>query len=282
MNYLKYNLLKCILTCLIAFAATCAIAQEDGYIKNVEFHSVSLEGNLIGDSPDRSILIYLPPGYDEQVEKRYPVVYLLHGFNGSTGNQGWVGEYASVIPSAIKELIRSGTVKPMILVMPDGSNRFGGSMYSNSIATGNWEDFIVHELTEYIDKNYRSIPDRNSRGIAGHSMGGYGAIKLGMKNPDVFSAVYGTSSCCLAQSPNDFSTEVMSEMLSIKSWGELEKANFFPKAILAQSAAYAPNPDNPPFYGDTPFVLTDGTMEQDNRATAKWLANISILDGRSV
>lgn len=246
---------------------------QDGQVLNLTIHAVSLEGNLVEDSPDLSVGVFLPPSYDRQSNKRYPVIYWLHGFTGSkntTGKAGWDED----IVIAISEMITSGSVKPMIIVMPDGTNRFGGSMYTNSLATGNWEDFIAYELPEFIDANYRTIPKPESRGIAGHSMGGYGAIKIAMKHPDIFSAVYGTSSCCLAQSPTDFNQKIIDETISINSWEKLEKGKFYSKAILAQSAAYAPNPAKPPFYGDLPYQLTGDTISISEGAKAKWLANI--------
>src|SRR5207237_2837279 len=73
-----------------------------------------------------------------------------------------------------------------------------GSMYSSSITTGDFEGFIARDLPLYIDSHYRTVPDRLSRGLAGHSMGGYGAARIGMKHPDVFGALYIMSPCCLS------------------------------------------------------------------------------------
>ncbi|HEY5691591.1 MAG TPA: alpha/beta hydrolase-fold protein, partial [Cyclobacteriaceae bacterium] len=211
-------------------------------------------------------------GYNTQLKKRYPVIYWLHGFGGTknTGDTGWDSD----LINTVSKLINSGTIKPVIIVMPDGSNRFGGSMYTNSITTGNWEDFIAYELPKYIDANYRTLAKPASRGIAGHSMGGYGAIKIAMKHPDIFSAVYGTSPCCMAQSPADFNQKIIEAALATKSWETWETAGFFTKAIIAQSAAYAPNPGNPPFYGDLPYQLKGDTTDVSEKAKAKWLANI--------
>jgi S-formylglutathione hydrolase FrmB len=197
----------------------------------------------------------------------------LHGFSGTKNNTGKTGWDDDII-IAVNKLISSAAVKPMIIVMPDGTNRFGGSMYTNSVTTGNWEDFIAYELPEYIDANYRTISKLESRGIAGHSMGGYGAIKIAMKHPDIFSAVYGSSSCCLAQSPTDFPQKTIDATMSIHSWEALANAGFYSKAILAQSAAYAPNPEKPPFYGDLPYKSDDDTTNISEHAKAKWLSNI--------
>ena len=214
------------------FISVLTAVGQDGEMIDLTIHAVSLEGNLVEESPDLSVGVFLPPGYDKQSNKRYPVVYWLHGFSGwknTTGKAGW--DQDAVI--AISKLIKSGAVKPMIIVMPDGTNRFGGSFYTNSFTTGNWEDFIAYELPDYIDENYRTIPAPESRGIAGHSMGGYGAIKIAMKHPDIFSAVYGTCSCCLTMSPSDFDENTINETMSIDSWDALLKGSFYAKAIHA-------------------------------------------------
>jgi enterochelin esterase-like enzyme len=250
------------------------VVAQEGYVVNTKIHSVALEGNLVGDSPSRNVSIYLPPGYDEQLKKRYPVVYLLHGFNGNAGNRRWFGQDSIFNSTTINKLISSGMVEPMIIVMPDGSNKFGGSMYTNSITTGNWEDFIVYDLTKFIDTKYRSIPKPESRGIAGHSMGGYGAIKIAMKHPDIFLAVYGSSPCCLTENRVDYAKSIVDGTLSIKHWEDINKAKFHPRVLLATSAAWSPNPVKPPFFADLPFDAIDDTISINEQAKARRLANI--------
>lgn len=94
-------------------------------------------------------------------------------------------------------LIATGTSKEMIVVVPNGRNAYFGSFYTNSPVTGGWEDFVARELVRWVDGNFRTVAAAESRGIAGHSMGGYGAIMLGMKHPDVFGAFYALSPCCV-------------------------------------------------------------------------------------
>jgi S-formylglutathione hydrolase FrmB len=163
----------------------------------------------------------------------------------------------------------------MILVMPDGSNKFGGSFYTNSITTGNWEDFITRELTSYIDKKYRTLPNAQSRGIVGHSMGGYGAIKLAMKHPDIYGAVYATSPCCLDAYPNpNAPDDFLVEASAVKSWEDVEKTSFFARTFLASAAAFSPNPAKPPFFADFPVVKKKGETDTvAEQAQARWLAN---------
>jgi len=143
-------------------------------------------------------------------------------------------------------------------------------MYSNSATTGNWEDYIASELVASVDAHYRTLAQRESRGLTGHSMGGYGAMRIGMKHPEVFSSIYLISPCCMAPSVNpQQGPGPMAKVESIRSLTEVEKADFFVKAMLASAAAWSPNPKNPPFFIDLPWK---GGQYQPLVA-AKWAAN---------
>ena len=96
------------------------------------------------------------------------------------------------VPAVADRAFAAG-VREMIIVMPNAYTRYQGSMYSSSLTTGDWENFIARELVAYIDSHYRTISNRMSRGLAGHSMGGYGTLRIGMKHPDVFSSIYALS-----------------------------------------------------------------------------------------
>jgi S-formylglutathione hydrolase FrmB len=163
----------------------------------------SLAGNLFGDTTQQPIAIYLPPSYGTS-KTRYPVIYFLPGF-GDGITPYLDGTYQGFkIQAAMDSLIRVGAIKEMIVVIANGRNRLGGSFYANSPATGNWENFIVKELVTVIDSRYRTILFAGSRGIAGHSMGGSGALSLGMRHPDIFGSVY-------AMSPGLFDENGLSE-----------------------------------------------------------------------
>src|SRR5689334_21938866 len=177
---------------ILIFAAT-GFSRNKGTVEKIKVHGKSLEGNLEGDSPDRDVFVYLPPNYAAKRNQRYPVVYLLHGY-GLTGER-WMS-FANLAELSDKD-IASGTMKEMILVNPDAHTIYDGSMYSASPTTGDWETFIAEDLVSYVDSHYRTIPDRMSRGLGGHSMGGYGTVRIGMKRPDVFSSLYIMSACCL-------------------------------------------------------------------------------------
>jgi enterochelin esterase-like enzyme len=170
---------------------------KQGTVEHIKVHGKSLEGNLEKDSPDRDVFIYLPPDYATNTTKRYPVVYLLHGY-GLTAER-WM-PFTKMAEASDKN-IAAGTMKGMILVNPDAYTIYNGSMYSSSVTIGDWESFIADDLVSYVDSHYRTIANRDSRGIGGHSMGGYGTVRIGMKRPDVFSSMYIMSACCLLNNP---------------------------------------------------------------------------------
>src|SRR5215469_16326942 len=156
----------------------------------------------------------------------------------------------------------------MIFVTPNAFTRYQGSFYSNSVTTGNWEDYIVHELVPYIDSHYRTIPERASRGLAGHSMGGYGAIRLAMKHPEVYSSVYILSACCLGANINP-QGQGLAAAEAVHSPADVAKAGRGAVTMLAEAAAWSPNPKNPPFFFDLPSK--DGQIQAS--AVARWAAN---------
>ena len=161
-----------------------------GTVEHIKVHGKSLDGNLEGDATDRDVFIYPPPSYSKQTRRRYPVVYFLHGY-GIDAERYW---NIMRVPEAAEKAVAAGTAQEMILVHPDAFTLYNGSMYSNSLTTGNWEAFVSQDLVSYVDSHYCTIPDRMSRGLAGHSMGGYGTMRIGMKHPKVFSAPHAMSS----------------------------------------------------------------------------------------
>jgi S-formylglutathione hydrolase len=240
--------------------------NSHGTVERVKVHGESLEGNLEGNSPDRDVSIYLPPGYQSDRNRRYPVVYLLHG--RESDDNKWMGITKSYVnlPEVMDKTLAAGTVRPMIVVTPNAFTLLHGSGYSNSVTIGNWESFIADDLVSYVDRHYRTIPDRMSRGLAGHSMGGYGTIRIGMKRPDVFSSIYALSPCCMQP---DFNPQVLVQAEKIQSMEEIAKADFPTRAALAHAAAWSPNPKKPPFFLDLPSV--NGQIQP--AVAAKWSAN---------
>lgn len=233
-----------------------------GKLERITVHAKSLEGNLEGDSPDRDVFVYLPPSYERESGRRYPVVYTLHGYGLHA--QQWVG-FANV--AGLEKGLAAGTTKEMILVAPDAFSLHNGSFYSNSRTTGDWETFIAAELVNYIDSHYRTIPDRMSRGLTGHSMGGYGTLRIGMKHPEVFSSLYAMSACCMLDTAEI--TPAMTQMEAIKTKEDAQKLSFNQKSPLARAAAWSSNPNSSPLFIDLP--VKDG--KQRPEIAAKWMAN---------
>jgi len=231
--------------------------------ERITVHGASLEGNLEGDSPDRGVIVYLPPSYARNSTRRYPVLYALHGY--SINNEKWTTEIHT--PQTIEGAFATGT-REMIVVIADAQTLHNGSMYSNSVTTGNWEDFISQDLVAYIDAHYRTIPNRLSRGIAGHSMGGYGTVRIAMRHPDVFSAFYAMSSCCMSARPAP-PAEMAKRIEDAVAAGQTEGLDFMTRATLASAAAWSPNPHAPPFYLDLP--TKDGVPQP--AVIARWAAN---------
>ena len=244
-------------------------------IEHIKVHGAALEGNLEGDAVDRDVIVFLPPSYQKNTNHRYPVVYALHGY--SIGAEQWTHEIH--VPQTVEGAFAKGS-QEMIVVLPDSKTVYNGSMYSSSVTTGDFEKFIWHDVVTYIDAHYRTIPKRESRGLVGHSMGGYGASRIGMKHPDVFGALYIMSPCCMSPmtvggpGPADQMKERAiageKKVAAAKSPADLAaQSPGFGAAQYATAAAWAPNPKNPPFYFDLP--TKDGV--QQSEIMAKYSAN---------
>ena len=234
-------------------------------VERIRIHGTSLEGNLEGDPVDRDVLVFLPPSYAKETSRRYPVVYALHGY--SIGAEQWAQEIH--VPQTIEGAFARGASE-MIVVLPDSKTAHNGSMYSSSVTTGDFERYIYDDVVTYIDAHYRTLADRRSRGLVGHSMGGYGATRIGMKHADVFGSLYIMSPCCLSARPaGPPNTELENAVAAMKVPTDSAKLGFFPRAQLATAAAWSPNPNKPPLYLDLP--TENGHPRPD--ILAKWAAN---------
>jgi enterochelin esterase-like enzyme len=239
-------------------------------LERIKIHGQSLEGNLEGDAVDREAFVFLPPGYNQNRTHRYPVVYALHGY--SIGAEQWTQEIH--VPQTIEGAFAKGAHE-LIVVLPDSKTVHNGSMYSSSVTTGDFESYVSHDVVSYIDAHYRTIANRESRGLAGHSMGGYGATRIGMKHADVFGSLYIMSPCCLSPrgtgcgrgAPAGNAAANDEALAAAKTPADSAKLPFALRAQLASAAAWSPNPKNPPLYFDLPL----GDNQQ--AVLAKWAAN---------
>jgi S-formylglutathione hydrolase FrmB len=158
----------------------------------------------------------------------------------------------------------------MIVVLPDSKTLHDGSMYSSSVTTGDFEQFIARDLVSYIDAHYRTLAQRLSRGLAGHSMGGYGTTRIGMKHDDVFGSLYIMSPGGL--SPRPVNAEAAALLETIKTRQDLAKVPFTARGQLAAAAAWSPNPNKPPLFLDLPTEAG----QQRPEVLAKWTANAAL------
>jgi S-formylglutathione hydrolase FrmB len=165
----------------------------------------------------------------------------------------------------MKSWLDQGRVDEMILVMPNSHSRLQGSWYTNSETTGNWADYIATDLVDYIDDNYRTLAQRESRAVIGHSMGGYGGFKLGLLYPEVFGCMGGMAGVYdyqLRMETFQWSYAVVS---TLEDWQQFYALDWITKMFVSECAAYASNLNRLPFYCDSPFEFTEGKPKKTVR-----------------
>ena len=185
---------------ILALILNHARAQDSGRVDEIYLKSPGVDLNMLGDTTSKKVLVYLPPSYNDS-DKSYPVVYFLTGYGSEVDlmfNKGLkINQY-------LDEASKSGKIEEMILVVATSKIRLNyqkmekspytwGAFYVDSPVTGHWESFITRELVPFIDSNYRTIEKRESRVISGHSMGGSGALNVGLRNPELFAHIYSIS-----------------------------------------------------------------------------------------
>ncbi len=245
----------------------------------VQIPAPSLRNNLLDEPDEQYIQVYMPPSYSHS-KLHYPVIYFLPGFG--TDSQGHTDYFSE---QTLASAMSGRGVKETIVVVPNGANRLHGSFYVNSLVTGNWEDYIIQDVVDYIDSHYRTIPKEEGRAIAGHSMGGFAALNIAMRHPGLFSAVYMLSPGLFDKNGLDdwlmfdnlkkvqaFITglkalKVMPEKQALQKMTTYEGV---PGFTIAYGAAFAPDPQaGPPFF-DFPFAEKNGQIEQDPQVWARW------------
>lgn len=275
------SLLRRISRCIpgLALLAVLQLCPPDAWAKGgrlveVLVHGQALENTITGESASRHVTIYLPPGYDTEKGRRYPVLYLLHGIidTDAIWTQG-KGPWNSL--QRVMDLgIARGYFGEMIVVMPNERTKWFGSFYTNSSVTGRWDDFTAFELVRYVDSHYRTLANAQSRGIAGHSMGGYGALKLAMRHPDVFSAVYAMNPALIGWARELLpGNPAYCTAAASKSFDDLAKEGEYPSGIVTVAQAFSPDPYRPPFYVDLPFKCVDGRTVPSEPGFSEWEAN---------
>jgi hypothetical protein len=234
-------------TALLFIALTSAVAESPlSEVLDRQIASRNFAENKIGISALRKMAIYLPPGY-EASSRRYPVIYFFP--NPFEDNYRFDFDHRDA-QALFDRAISDDVIEKFILVAVDMNTPLGSSWYVNSPSTGNWEDFILQELVPYIDANFRTIPNRDSRGISGIFIGGYGAIRLAMRHPDVFGSVYAMHPVGTGTGVSNRTTLPNWDILTnAKSMDDVKK-DWRTQIFTTMFQAHLPNPEKPPLFID--------------------------------
>jgi len=243
--------------------------------------SDALAGNALGDPAERPVAVYVPPGYDAGGSKRYPVLYVLHGYTGNVaallGARAWEINVFQWIDRAIE----SRRMPPAILVAVDGFMRLGGSQYVDSIHNGKYATYTVRDVIGHVDANYRTIASEGGRAVLGKSSGGFGAMHLVLTYPGVFAAFASHSGDSYFRYAHPRSFPDVQRTLEKHDFdmerfvGEFERkpkrkpVEYSTMEMLGYAAAYSPRSAKA-FDVDLPFDRATG--ELDDAVFARWLA----------
>jgi|SRR6185437_8197531 len=248
-------------------------ATAESQVVSRELRSESLAHSKIGTNPLRKMVVYLPAGYNES-SQRYPVIYFLPNPFGSYRADFDQRGAQSLFDHAIAD----GVINKFILVSVDMNTPLGCSWYVNSPVTGNWDDFMIQELVPYIDADFKTLPNRDSRGIAGDFMGGHGAIRFAMKHPDVFGSVYALHPVGTGTGVQTMYSRMNWDLLAhAKSMDDLKGDNFL-MIFTAIFQAHLPNPDKPPLYIDLPAHKEGNNLIVNSELTEKLLSTFSLQE----
>ena len=251
-----------------------------GTFTSTKLDSRVLQGNKLGDPTLREVLVYLPPGYDEG-STRYPTITLLTGFASTHRSAYGFNPWS---PNTIEKLdmqIVAGECEPVIAVLPDCTNRWGGSQFIDSSATGRYQTYLAEEVIPHVDATFRTIPERDQRAIVGKSSGGFGALRMGMDRPELVSVIgshAGDAAFDISMRPMlttaaiaiDRAGGVQAFCEKIAESGPRGGNDFDAVFVLASSAAYAPN-DGPFPHCDLP--MRPSTGELIDEVWQRWLAH---------
>jgi S-formylglutathione hydrolase FrmB len=251
--------------------------KRHGRIVVERVESRVLLDNPLNDPATRDLYVYLPPAYEEDRSRRFPVVYCLTGFMGRGQMLLNVAPLTPSMAQRMDRLINAGTIKEMIVVMPDCFTKFGGSQYINSSATGRYEDYLVEEIVPFVDERFRTRAARESRAVMGKSSGGYGALVHAMRHADLFGLAASHSGDCYFEYcyVPDFVIYVREAKSAPaafieKFWKEEKKGKEDVRLmnVLAMSACYSPDPSEPLGFR-LPFDAHTGELNM--AVWARWL-----------
>lgn len=243
--------------------------------------SPALAGNPLGDPAQRPVAVYLPPSYDPQGSRRYPALYVLHGYTGDVNALLSTRPWETNVFQWADRLIYERRMPPVILALVDGFTRLGGSQYVDSPHNGGYATYTVRDVVGHLDRAYRTIGSEGGRAVLGKSSGGFGAMHLVMEHPGVFAAFAshsGDSYFQYAHPPAfatvqrvlaryDFNVAAFVEAFERKH--KRDPAEYTTMEMLAYAAAYSPRSATA-FDLDLPFDGHTGELRPD--VFARWLA----------
>ncbi len=296
------SLLRSVATALLAALAACGGTRAPWEPERVSIPAPSLAGSVLPNPELQPALVFLPPSYPDGGSS-YPVVYYLPGFTTD------VTEYVDGtfdgfhLGEALHRLSGSAAIREMIVVVVNGRNRLGGSFYVNSPVTGQWQDHVTRDVVPFVEARFRTSRDPAGRGIAGDSMGGFGALSLAMRHPDLFGAVFALSPALFDERGLEdrgtltppYVEAWLIDAERMRGWpreeapdrlaglaAELLRADgafAYRRAFaLAYGAAFAPDPEAGPPWVAHPFQRRDGRLEVDPERVELFRAGLGHLE----
>ena len=163
--------------------------ESAGRFEEASFESEALRGNPLGDPDIRPLWVYLPPGYDDEPDRRYASIYMIQGLTGQLDMWRNRTAFRRNFPELADDLFAAGDAPPCILVWVDCWTSLGGSQFLDSPGTGKYHTYLCDEVVPWIDARYRTVQAAEGRGIAGKSSGGYGAMVTPMLRPELFGGL---------------------------------------------------------------------------------------------
>lgn len=243
--------------------------------------SPALEGNALGDPAQRPLAVYLPPHYDPQGSKRYPVLYCLHGYTGDVAGLLATRPWELNVVQRMDRLITRQQMPPALLVIVDGFTRLGGSQYVDSVHNGNYATYVTRDVIAHVDREYRTVASEGGRAVFGKSSGGFGSLHLCMNYPGFFSAFASHSGDSYFRYADPPLFVAAQRTLEKHQWDiaefveQFEDANKRPQTgystmeFLGYTSAYSPRSATP-FDFDLPFDRNTGEIRDD--VWARWLS----------
>jgi S-formylglutathione hydrolase FrmB len=244
-------------------------------------HSEALAGNPLGDPATRPVVVYTPPGYDAVGSRRYPALYVLHGYTGDAVALLSARPWETNVLQWVDRLIKERSMPPALLVIVDGFTRLGGSQYLDSVHNGAYATYTVRDVVGHVDRTFRTIPTEGGRAVLGKSSGGFGAMHLVLEHPGTFAAFASHSGDAYFKyaHPPAFATvhraleahdvNIAAFVESFERKHKRPAAEYTTMEMLAYAAAYSPR-GPAAFDIDLPFDQKTGELRQE--VFARWLA----------